>query len=90
MRDKIELILENDQICYRENPHDQNEYRSKLSLKQAEETQVLFDFLKEKFDIRLKIWHNIPLDTQDSSVQNISPVLANLDVLSLNSIFQIC
>lgn len=49
----------------------------------------MFDFLREKFEIRLKVWHNIPLEAQDESVSNISPVLMNIDPLALNTVYQV-
>jgi hypothetical protein len=55
----------------------------------VELTQCLFDFLREKFSINLKIWYNIPLEPQHKSVKNISPILARLDPLSLFSVYQI-
>jgi len=58
-----------------------------LSKKQVETTQPLFDFLKEEFEISLKVWHNIAIEPQDKSVKNITPFLAKLDPFALNSIF---
>ena len=49
----------------------------------------MHDFLKERFDITLKIWHTIYMDPQDKSVQNIQPVLDTIDPLPLNSLYQV-
>jgi hypothetical protein len=71
MRKKISDILENDQICYRENPNSLNDYKRQL----AQKTDPLFDFLKTKFNINLKVWYEIAVEQQDKSVENIKPVL---------------
>lgn len=52
-------------------------------------TKPLFDFLKNEFQISLKVWHNIAIEPQDKSVKKISPVLAKLDPVALNSVFQV-
>lgn len=49
----------------------------------------MHDFLKERFDITLKIWHTIYMDPQDISVKKIEPILDNLDPIVLNSLYQI-
>jgi chaperone required for assembly of F1-ATPase len=50
--------------------------------------QPLRDFLSEEFDVNLKVWHNIALEDQDKSVDNIIPIVEQLDPWALNSVFQ--
>lgn len=71
MQSEVRRILENDQICYREDPQSENTYKRALAKLQEEKTQVVHDFLKERFNISLKIWHTIYMDPQDKSVKNI-------------------
>ena len=56
---------------------------------QKEHTDPVHDFLKQRFDITLKIWYTIYMDPQDISVKKIEPVLDSLDPIPLNSIYQI-
>lgn len=49
--------------------------------------QPLRDFMKSEFDVHLKVWYNIPLEDQHESVDNILPVIDQLDPWALNSIF---
>lgn len=44
--------------------------------------------MKRQFEINLKVWYNIPLESQDKSVANIVPVLQAMDPYTLNSVFQ--
>lgn len=90
MRTQIQNILESDQICYQDDPLAQNEYKSKLALKQAKEYKPLFDFMSERFEINLKTWHHMPLDSQDASVAKITPILESMDPYVLNSVHQVC
>lgn len=89
MKQKIYEILENDQICYREDPQCQNEYKKNLAKLQVEKTDPLFEFLKTRFGIKLKVWHNIAMDSQDKSFKKIKPILDNFDPFVLNSIYQV-
>ena len=43
--------------------------------------------MKRQFEINLKVWYNIPLESQDKSVANIVPVLQAMDPYTLNSVF---
>ena len=52
-------------------------------------TQPVHDFLKQRFDITLKIWHTIFLDPQDKSVKNIQPILDAMDPIPLNALYQV-
>ena len=88
-QDQIQVTLENDQVCFREDPDSQNDYKRNLAMIQKKHTDPVFEFMKRRFDITLKIWHAIPLELQDKSVKNISPVLAELDPMVLNSLYQI-
>ena len=45
-------------------------------------------FIRDQFNVNLKVWHNIPLEDQDTSVHNIVPVIESLDPWVLNSVFQ--
>ena len=86
-QEQIQVTLENDQVCFREDPESQNDYKKKLGLTQEKYTQQVHDFVKKRFNISLKIWHNIPIEPQDKSIANINPILAELDPIVLNSIF---
>jgi len=89
MQSDIQRILENDQICYREDPDSENTYKRALAKVQKEHTQPVHDFLKERFDISLKIWYTIYMDPQDISVKKIEPILDSVDPIALNSLYQI-
>ena len=89
MQSEIQRILENDQVCYREDPESDNTYKRKLAEYQKEHTDPVHAFMKERFDITLKIWYTIFMDPQDKSVKNIEPVLENIDAIPLNSLYQI-
>lgn len=52
--------------------------------------QPLRLFMKEQFQVELKVWHHIPLENQHSSVNNIIPFVESLDPWVLNSLFQMC
>lgn len=56
-REQLYRILQNDQICYRNDPESQNDYQRQLAIVQRDTTQPVFEFLKAKFDIRLEVWH---------------------------------
>jgi len=47
------------------------------------------NFLRERFNVNLKIWHSIMMDPQDVSVNNAKKVFDKLDPIPLNSIYQI-
>ena len=87
MRAQLLTILTNDQICFREDPTSDNEYKSKLSEKQRETFEPIRQFLANEFDVRLKVWHNIAVEEQDTSVDNIVPIIEGLDPWALNSVF---
>lgn len=89
MQTEIQRILENDQVCYREDPENENTYKRMLAKVQKEATDPVHEFIKEKFDITLKIWTTIFNDTQDKSVKNIEPILDTMDPIPLNSLYQI-
>ena len=89
MREKIYEILRNDQICYRLDPATQNEYKEKLAKLQAQKTDPLFDFIKQKFNIKLNVCYHIGQQSVDSSVKNIVSVLANFDPFVLNSVYEV-
>lgn len=89
MQSEVQRILENDQICYREDPESENTYKRALAQVQKEHTQPVHDFLRTRFDITLKIWHTIYMDPQDKSVEKIQPVLDTLDPIPLNSVYTV-
>lgn len=62
MQQDVQRILENDQICYREDPQSDNTYKKMLAEAQREHTDPIHNFLKEHFDVTLKIWHTIYMD----------------------------
>ncbi len=62
MKGEIKSILVHDSICFRESPTSQDEYHEKLAKVQQETTDPLFEFMKTKFDINLKIFYDIPLE----------------------------
>lgn len=55
MKTEIQKFLENDQICQREEPGIPNDYKRSLGERQAEMTDPLLDFLREEYNITLKI-----------------------------------
>jgi len=63
MRSTIQNTLENDQICFQIDPLVQDDYKRLLAIKQQKQTKPLFDFMKQQFEISLKTWYNIPLDS---------------------------
>jgi len=89
MRNELQGFLENDSICYREAENDQNEYKQKLAEVQKEKTDRIFDFLKDKFGVSLKVFYEIPLEAQDQSVMKIKPLLKGLDPYVLTSLYSI-
>jgi len=54
---------------------------------QAEKTDRLFEFLKQKFGVKLKVWYDIAVESQDKSVKKIKPILDNFDPFVLNSLY---
>jgi len=47
----------------------------------------LRDFMKNQFDISLKVWYHVPLESNHESVDNIIPIVESLDPWVLNSVF---
>jgi hypothetical protein len=45
--------------------------------------------LKQKFGVKLKVWYDIAIESQDKSVKKIKPLLENFDPFVLNSIYQV-
>ena len=89
MQGDVQRILENDQICYREDPESENTYKRQLAAVQKEYTDPVHAFLKSKFDVSLKIWHSIHIDPQDKSVLNMKEILEALDPIPLSSLYSI-
>ncbi len=52
-----------------------SDYKIKLGKIQKEKTQKIFNILEKEFGIKLKVFHHIPLESQDKSVQKIVPIL---------------
>jgi ATP synthase F1 complex assembly factor 2 len=87
MRDHLYTLLENDQICFQEDPLSTSEYKSKLAVKQAALMQPVRDYMRQKFEVNLKVWYNVRLDEQDKSVSNIVPIIEAMDPYVLNSVY---
>lgn len=52
-------------------------------------TDCVHEFLKNRFDVTLKIWYTIYMDDQDKSVKNMPPIFEQLDPIVLNSLYNI-
>lgn len=89
MQNEIMKYLENDQICYQEDPESKNDNKRALALEQIERTKEIFEFLESEFEVSLKVWNSILIEPQDKSVHNVRPFIEELDPISLNSLFQI-
>lgn len=87
MQKELLTILSNDQICFREALGTPNEYKARLAEKQQKTMEPVRKFIRDQFNVNLKVWHNIPLEEQDASVHNIIPVIESLDPWVLNSVF---
>lgn len=48
----------------------------------------LREFMKNQFDVSLKVWYHVPLESNHESVDNIIPIVESLDPWVLNSVFQ--
>eukprot|EP00347_Sterkiella_histriomuscorum_P002958 403366146 len=90
MKEELTAILENDQICFRESEEDaENDYKKGLAKTQKAHTDRIFEILEREFGIKLKIFHSIQIDAQDSSVQKLQPILQNCDPYVLSSLYSI-
>ena len=89
MKEELSSILENDQICFREEENQESEYKSGLSKAQKHHTQKIFDILEKEFGITLKIFHNIQMEPQDKSIQKLKPLLEGLDPFVLCSLYAV-
>ena len=47
MKEEVQVILQNDQICFRESEDSESSYQQKLAIEQKRQTQPLFDFLQQ-------------------------------------------
>lgn len=56
---------------------------------QEEKTAKIFAIMEKEFGIKLKVFHSIPLVSQDKSVQKIVPILQKLDPYVLTSVYTI-
>jgi ATP synthase F1 complex assembly factor 2 len=89
MKEELYSILENDQICFRESEEAENEYKTGLAKAQKEHTQKIFDILEKDFGIKLKVFHNIQMEPQDSSVTKLLPMLSTFDNFVLFSLYSV-
>ena len=89
MKRECSRILENDEICYQEDPNSKNEFKKDLALQQIDKYGVLLDYLKQEFDVHLKVWTHVSIEQQDKSCKLIEPRLDALDPFVLNSIYQV-
>jgi hypothetical protein len=62
MREELHTILENDQICFRENEEADNQYKAGLGRVQKQHTQRIFETLEKDFGVSLKIFHDIQIE----------------------------
>lgn len=49
--------------------------------------QPVRDYMRQKFEVNLKVWYNVRLDEQDKSVSNIVPIIEAMDPYVLNSVY---
>ncbi|CDW74897.1 atp12-domain-containing protein [Stylonychia lemnae] len=89
MKDELFSILESDQICFRESEDVQNDYKAGLAKTQKEHTSKVFDILEREFQIKLKIYHSLQIDSQDPSVHKLHQILQDLDQFAVSSIYAI-
>lgn len=83
------VILENDQICFRESENAENDYKVGLAKAQKAHTDKIFDILKNDFGITMKIFHTIQLEDQDPSIKKIGDILAKLDQYVISSLYSV-
>ena len=62
MKRECSRILENDEICYQEDPNSKNEFKKDLALQQIDKYGVLLDYLKQEFDVHLKVWTHVSIE----------------------------
>ena len=89
MREELYTILENDQICFRESEEADNQYKVGLALAQKEKTTRIFDILEKEFGVKLKIFHDIQVEPQHSSVSKVVPLLRTIDNYVLFSLYTV-
>lgn len=89
MREELYTILENDQICFRESEQADNSYKQGLAKAQIEHTTKIFEILQREFGVKLKVFHDIQIEPQDSSVTKIVPLLRTVDHYVLFSLYTV-
>jgi ATP synthase mitochondrial F1 complex assembly factor 2 len=89
MREELYTILENDQICFRESELAENSYKAGLAKAQKEATQRVFDILKKDFGVQLKVFHDIVVEPQHSSVSKVVPLIRTVDDYVLFSLYTV-
>ncbi len=89
MREEVYTILENDQICFRESENADNQYKAGLALTQKEHTQKIFEILEAEFGVKLKIFEDINIEPQHSSVTKVVPMIRQLDNFALFSLYSV-
>jgi chaperone required for assembly of F1-ATPase len=90
MRDELFNILESDQICFRESENADNQYKVKLAKTQKEHTQKIFEIMEREFGVKLKVFYDINIVPQHSSVAKVVPLIRQLDIFSLFSLYTVC
>ena len=91
MSKEIVKIIDNDQICFIE-PESENEYKAKLRKIQLEKAQGLLDIVKDNFGVELKLFkeeNSMFASQSPDALQVINNVIDELDLWTLNSIFQV-
>lgn len=89
MREELYTILENDQICFRESEQAENQYKVGLALAQKEHTTKVFDIMEREFGVKLKVYYDINVDPQHSSVSKVVPLLRTVDNYVLFSLYTV-
>jgi chaperone required for assembly of F1-ATPase len=75
MREELYTILESDQICFRESEEADNSYKIGLAKTQKEHTEKVFDIMEREFGVKLKVFYDINIEPQHSSVSKVVPLI---------------
>ena len=90
MYDEIENMIETDNICFREKMEDGNHYQTQLAHIQREKTEQVFQFMKEKYGIKLKVFEDVIIADQDPSIEKLRGILDSFDIYAVTALNQMC
>lgn len=82
-------ILGCDQICFREDTKHKNPVKTQLGFEQIERGDPLLRFMKERYDINLRVFGDFSFLEQDKSYLKMEEILNEFDHYTLLSIFTI-